>query len=248
MMHLLQRALAVALAGVALSAAAADHHAPQYRVDVPPSAALHYSIRSQQSGLSIGGDATVRWTSNGKTFSASSEARAMLLGKILESNSEGIIDRYGLEPLSFTQKRFRKDATTTTFDRAARRIRFSASQQTYPINGGEQDRNSVIWQLIAVARAAPTRFKPGSSWHFFVAGQHDADPWTFKVVGRDRIATPLGELDALHVLKEPPPDAKGQRVDIWLAPKRAWYPVRLRYTDADGDFIEQTLQQIDSSH
>jgi hypothetical protein len=41
-----------------------------------------------------------------------------------------------------------------------------------------------------------------------------------------------------------PPDSKGQHLDIWLAPSMEWYPVRLRYTDSDTEFIEQTLQKI----
>jgi len=246
-MKLFQHMVSVTLLAVAMAAgpaAAADHQVPKYQVNVPPSAELSYSIRSRQSGISVGGEATVRWVVSGKTFSALTEVRAMLVGKILESKSEGAIDRYGLAPASFTEKRFHKEPTATTFDRAAHIIRFSASPLTYPITGGEQDRNSIIWQLISVARAAKADFKPGSDWNFFVAGQRDADPWTFKVIGRERISTPLGELDTLHVLKERPPHSSSQQVDIWLAPQLEWYPVRLRYTDADGDFIEQTLQEI----
>ena len=234
-------------AAVFATAAVAAHPAPTYPVNVPPSATLHYTIRSRQSGVTIDGSGTVDWTVSGRNFVARSQANAMLLGKILEARSVGIIDRLGLEPTSFTQKRFRKDETTTTFDRATGQIRFSASSNTYPIDGAVQDRNSMVWQLVSVARAAPARFKPGSSWNFFVAGPKDADPWTFKVVGRDRISTSLGTLDAVHLQKEPP-SSGGQRVDLWLAPAREWYPVRLRYTDADGDYIEQTLTQIDRRH
>lgn len=241
----------MALALIALTAFASPAHAarntPTYRFDVPPSADLNYSIRARQSGIMLSGDATVRWVATTNAYAVSNEARAMLLGKILDSKSEGEIDRYGLAPLRFTEKRFRKDPTTTSFDRVAHTIRFSASKQTYPITGGEQDRDSAIWQLIAVARAQPAAFKPGSDWHFFVAGQRDADPWSFKVIARERLATPLGETKTVHVLKEPPLDKpKAQRVDIWLAPTYHWYPVRLRYAEADGDFIEQTLEAIDS--
>jgi hypothetical protein len=229
----------------AMPAHAADHAATGYKVNVPPSADLNYAIKSRQSGISLEGNSQVQWRSDTKQFTVTSEARAMLLGKILDSKSEGGIDAHGLAPVSFTEKRFRKEATTTTFDRGAGTIRFSSSTQTYPIKGGEQDRNSAIWQLIGVARAAPAKFKPGSEWKFFVAGQRDADPWTFKVVGREKIRTPLGDMDTLHVEKAPPAGSHEQRVDIWLAPKQEWYPVRLRYSETDGDFIEQTVEQID---
>lgn len=223
---------------------AEDAPAPKHRFNLPPSADLSYAIKAQQSGFPLDGNATVHWTVSGKKFSVANEARAPLFGKVLDSKSEGEIDDFGLAPHSFTEKRFRRDATTTSFDRQARTIHFSASEQTYPIKGGEQDRNSAIWQLIAVARASPSRFKPGTDWTFFVAGQRDAEPWTFKVLKQEKIGTPMGEIKTLHVIKVPPPDSKDQQVDIWLSPQHEWYPVRLRYTDANGDFIEQTLEQI----
>jgi hypothetical protein len=216
----------------------------KHKFNIPPSAELSYQIRAKQSGFPLEGNAMVHWTVSGKRYSVANEARASLFGKVLDSKSEGEIDEYGLAPHVFAEKRFRRDATTTSFDREARTIRFSTSELTYPIKGGEQDRNSAIWQLIAVARAAPARFKPGTDWVFFVAGQRDAEPWTFKVVSQEKLSTPLGEITTLHVVKAPPPDSKDQQVDIWLGPQQEWYPVRLRYTDADGDFIEQTLEQI----
>jgi hypothetical protein len=227
-----------------MPAHAADHAATCYKVNVPPSADLNYAIKSRQSGISLEGNSQVQWRADTKQFAVTSEARAMLFGKILDSKSEGSIDAHGLAPVSFTEKRFRKQATTTTFDRSAGTIRFSSSDQTYPIKGGEQDRASVIWQLSAVARAAPAKFRNGASFNFFVVGQRDADPWTFKVVGREKIRTPLGDMDTLHVEKAPPAGSHEQRVDIWLAPKQEWYPVRLRYSETDGDFIEQTVEEI----
>ena len=48
----------------------------------------------------------------------------------------------------------------------------------------------------------------------------------------------------MHIFRAPPPDDQGQKLDIWLAPGQDWYPVRLRFTDPDGDFIEQTLDAV----
>jgi hypothetical protein len=215
----------------------------KYRTNPPPSADLTYAIKARQQGIPVDGDALVRWTAGGNKFLITTETRAMLVGKILDAKSEGVIDDYGLAPVSFTEKRFRKEPTTTSFDRTSKTISFTGSAQTYPIKGGEQDRNSAIWQLISIARAAPAKFKPGSEWSFFVAGQRDGEPWTFKVVNQEKIRTQAGELNAVHILRAPPPDSKGQHLDIWLAPTLEWYPVRLRFSDSDGDFIEQTLKE-----
>lgn len=225
-------------------AAAAERAAVKYRFKIPPSADLAYSIKAKQSGLTIEGDALLQWQAANGKFSAATETRAMLVGKILDARSEGVIDNYGLAPLTFTEKRFRKPQTTVTFNRQTATISFTQSARTYPIKGGEQDRASMIWQLVAVARGAPAKFKAGSEWTFFVAGQRDAEPWAFKVIKQEKITTPLGDLNALHVSRKPPPGSQGQQLDIWLAPALEWYPVRLRFTDSDTEFIEQTLQKI----
>lgn len=243
---LLSRMLCVLLlctAGAAI-AAPAEHIVIQRKVRLAPSADLHYSIDARQSGLELKGEAQVNWTSTGNKYSVTAETRAMMIGKILEASSEGTIDKYGLAPARFVEKRFRREASTTTFNRELNTISFTQSSESYPLAGGEQDRTSIIWQLIAVARGAPEKFTNGSEWLFFVAGQRDAEQWSFKVIGREKIKTSLGEVNAVHVFRAPPPDDKSQKLDIWLAPSMEWYPVRLRFTDPDGDFIEQTLDNI----
>jgi len=237
-------ALCLCCAGAA-AAPLPEHPVRRYATDPAPSADLFYSIQARQSGLSLSGKARIEWRAGGGQYSINSQTEAMLLGRILDAGSTGAIDAFGLAPLESTEKRLRKPLTTTSFDRQGKVIRFSGSERSYPLRGGEQDRTSAIWQLVAVARAAPKKFKAGSQWQFFVAGQRDAQTWSFKVMGKEAIETPLGTLQAVHVLKTPPPDSKEQQLDIWLAPTRDWYPVRLRFSDADSDFIEQALQRIE---
>jgi hypothetical protein len=236
----------LALLGSASHAVAAEPaHKPAFKL--PPSAELHYTIKAKQHGLSIGGDGVLRWSwdASDHSYSILSETRAALFGKIQESKSEGGIDEFGLAPLQFTDKRFRKEPTTTTFKRDTKLISFSESADTYPIKGGEQDRASASWQLLAQARGAPGKFIDGSEWSMFVAGRRDAEPWMFKVVNHEMISTALGKFNAVHLVKAPPPDSKDQQLDIWLAPALEWYPVRLRFADADGDFVDQLLESVD---
>jgi hypothetical protein len=235
----------IALLCASLSAGAVGGHAaPKRKFSVPPSADLSYAIRAQQSGFSLNGEAHLTWRSAAEKYSIDTETRSSLFGKIIESKSEGAIDAFGLAPATFVEKRFRKDSTTTTFNRDSKTITFANGAETYPLLGGEQDRNSAIWQLIAVARANAAAFKPNTVWDFFVAGPRDAEPWLFKVVKEEKINSPMGDQRTLHISRAPPPDSKGQRLDIWLAPALEWYPVRVRFTDADGDYIEQTLEKI----
>lgn len=213
--------------------------------NLPPPVELHYSIKAKQSGIPLGGSALVRWqVGNDQQYSIATETRAMLVGKILDAGSQGKIDDYGLAPEKFVEKRLGKPATTTSFERDSKTIRFTASAETYPIKGGEQDRTSATWQLVAQARAAGDKFKAGSEWKMFVAGRRDAEPWSFKVGERVTTSTALGELTTVHIVKAPPPDSKDQQLELWLAPTLDWYPVRLRFSDADGDFVDQVLESV----
>ncbi len=237
-------ALAALLAVPLAHAADGPHPAEKRAFSLPPSAELTYSIQAKQSGLDIKGQGLVKWTNRKTSYSVTTETRAMLLGKILETSSEGAVDAYGLAPDRFVEKRLRRDPSTTTFNREQNKITFTQSADTFPLQGGEQDRTGITWQLVSVARANPAKMTPNSEWKFFVAGPRDAEQWTFTVVGREKIKTAQGETTAVHILRAPPPDDQGQKLDIWLAPSMEWYPVRLKFTDPDGDYIEQVLDSV----
>ncbi len=211
---------------------------------MPPAVVLNYSVTARQSGITLSGRSQLLWQADGASYLTTAETSAMLVGKILDERSEGTLDASGLAPAAYTEKRFRKPASTTSFDRSARLIRFGETQQTQPLQGGEQDRASAIWQLIALVRAEKKGLKPGTAWRLVVAGQRDTDPWTFIVKSRERITTALGSLDTLHIVRTPPPEAQARRLDIWLAPSVEWYPVRLRFEDSNGEYIEQFIETI----
>lgn len=217
-------------------------------VELPPAADLSYELNAQQRGFGLKGEALIAWRNSGNSdgkYEVNVEARVPLIGKLTEYRSRGTIDPYGLAPDEFYEKRYRKDATTTTFDHDSKTITFTDAKEPYVLKGGEQDRASVTWQLAAVARAAgESKFKPGSEWTFVVAGRRDAEPWTFKVVKREKIQTGMGELDTVLVTREPRADGKSESVDIWLAPGQEWYPVKLRFRDDDRETIEQTVTKI----
>ena len=246
----LKRILITSLLAATLSPVmAADEHVEHPVIKRPyklaPSADLVYSIKAKQRGISLSGESVSNWRVGDGKYSLLAETKAALFGKILEQRSEGTVDDYGLAPFQFVEKRFRKDAVTTTFKRDSKTIVFSEGDESYPLKGGEQDRNSTVWQLASVARAAPEKFVPGSEWTFFVAGGRDAEPWTFKIVKEEKVATGQGEVHAIHLVKAPPPNKQGQQVDLWLAPSLEWYPVKVTFADADGgDYVEQTLQKI----
>lgn len=247
---LLALATSMAMAGAAAREAPAVLAAPAAPAAIkrpfalPPSADLHYELQARHRGFSLKGEAIVTWRAGDGNYAVSAESRVPVLGTITDNRSSGSVDAYGLAPAEFHEKRLRKDPTTTTFDRDANALRFSESQQVLALKGGEQDRVSITWQLAAVARAAGDRFKAGSEWPFFVAGRNDAERWVFKVVRREKLRTGLGEIDTVKVVRQPLADKQDQVLEIWLAPKHEWYPVKLRYQDGDKEQVVQTLATV----
>jgi hypothetical protein len=218
-------------------------------LNLAPSAALVYAVKSSQKGIPVSGEAKVSWqvkenTGAAKTYRLNSETSVAIFGKILKTSSTGNIDQFGLAPEKFLEKRFRREEASTTFDRQTKIISFSDSDLSYPIKGGEQDRLSATWQLVALARSAVEPLQAGHEWKMFVAGLRDADPWVFKLIEINKIQTALGELEVLHIQKAPPPDAKSQQIEIWLATSLDYYPVRISFHDANGDQVEQKIVSI----
>ena len=219
------------------------------KVKLAPSAELVYSLKSSQKGIPVSGEAKINWQvfdsdSSTKQYRLSSETKVALFGKILVSSSTGTVMDFGLAPERFIEKRFRRAESTTYFDRERKIIHFSESELTYPIHGGEQDRLSATWQLVALVRQQAEQNKLGREWKMFVAGQRDADPWVFNLAELTKIKTNLGELDVLHIVKAPPPDAQGQKLELWLASNYDYYPVWIRFQDSNGDQLEQKIITI----
>lgn len=213
-------------------------------INLPPSAELNYTIKANIRGLTLDGKGVIQWVGAREKYQLFFETRATLAGTLLTESSEGAIDSFGIAPNVFTLKRFRKEAVAVVFDRKARQVNFAGDVPPHLLQGGEQDRLSVLWQLLSVARAAPARFKPGSAWTFYVLGQHDGEAWTFKVQEAQRLRTPLGEYNVLHVLRMPQENSGSQQMDIWLAPALEWFPVKLRISEKNGDYIEQRLESL----
>lgn len=233
------------MSGLVLSQAS---YAEKYKL--APSAELVYSLKSSQKGIPVSGEAKINWLvidSNDaptKQYRLTSETKVALFGKILVSSSTGTVMDFGLAPERFTEKRFRRAESNTVFDRERKLIHFSESDLSYPIQGGEQDRLSATWQLVALVRNHADQVKIGQEWKMFVAGQRDADPWVFKLTEISKIKTSMGEMDVLHIIKAPPPDAQGQKVELWLASNVDYYPVWIRFQDSNGDQLEQKIISI----
>lgn len=225
----------------------------------PPAAELRYQLKAVQHGFPLKGEAVLQWTlqneitpsSNaGWRYQIRSSTKVMLLGKILEANSQGRIDKNGLIPEKFTEKRLNKAEVQTQFNDASGVIHFGDGIDDVRLPTGVQDRTSVTWQLALQARNAKQAWQAGDEISLPVSSRRDVEIWRFKVLAAETLPSPLGELPVLHLSKIASKsetdgnNTKEQQIDLWFAPGLEWYPVKISFTDADGGHVEQTITQI----
>ncbi len=227
------------------SAENAPIHGTYYQTDPAPSATLQYDVYAMYNNLPAHGSSTITWETDGKHYHITGKAEDFLF-TFLRFNSTGVINEFGVSPEHYDEKPMHKNVTNTEFLRDNKTITFSASSQTYPLTGGEQDRASLIWQLVAIARGDSSKISAGTTIDLFVAGARDAEVWRMQIAGEENIQVPLGQFRAWHIVRLPRTGTDGQRLDIWLAPEQDWYPVKLRYSEANGDWLEMSLSKLKS--
>jgi len=216
---------------------------PRYQVRPPPSVDLKYEVRALRQGKEVYGSGRIVWHADGQRYRIDGEA-GVLFFTVLRFQSQGGFDVFGVAPQSYVEKRMRKDESVTHFEPSPGSIRFSSSTASYPRNGGEQDRASIVWQLASIGLGDPAQYAPGAQLRVFVAGIRNAEPWLIQVIGQEQIDTPAGAMQAWHVSRVPRPGSRDQKLDIWLAPGHSWYPVRLRFTEASGEYLDLAVSAI----
>jgi hypothetical protein len=153
------------------------------KVSLPPPAQLNYTVLAARDGRKVEGRGTINWQPSGEQYSISGDAGIIFL-TVLNYKSTGSVDLSGITPELYVEKRFGKSETNTHFHRERKTISFSASTNSYPTSGGEQDRASVIWQIAAMGRGDSDKFTPGLNFGMLIAGTRSAAVWRVVINGK----------------------------------------------------------------
>ena len=217
---------------------------PRYRVSLPPSATLTYEVRYTTRGSITSGTSTVAWRNAADGYAIRGEVSKF--GFTLSAfRSEGGIDDAGIAPILYAEKNARRAETNTHFLRDARQmISFSAATDSVALQPGAQDRASIPWQLAGIARGQRALLVPGTVLDVLVAGVRDAERWQIDVIGEETVDLDTGAARLWHLVRAPRSGSHDKRIDIWLAPDRQWYPVKLRYTEQNGDTLDLSLSAL----
>lgn len=212
--------------------------APPPPVRIPAPTRLAFDVSGQAKKFAYNARAELLWQHDGSRYEARQEVSAFLVGTRTQ-RSVGAITAQGLLPEKFSDKSRSEQAAH--FDHAKGRVTFSANTPEAAVGPGAQDRLSLFVQLGAMLAADPARFVPGTQITLTTVSARNADRWTFTVEGQETLDLPAGPTPALKLLRLPRKDYD-QKAELWVAPSLNYLPVRIKLTQANGDFADLLLR------
>jgi Protein of unknown function (DUF3108) len=233
----------VASAAAAAAAQASAQPAPPQLsgMALPGSMQLLYKMTGSAQGLSYHASAQLDWNSTGDRYDSSMTVSALFLGS-RSMASQGAIGPNGLAPARFADKT-RKRELAAHFEPDKQQISFSNNAPSAPWMPGAQDRLSLFIQLAGMLAGDPAAFPLGSRISVYAAGPRSAEMMDFLVESEELLQLPSGEMITLKLASQVHNDYD-RKLEIWYAPSLGFLPVRVKYTLANSDFIDQQLREI----
>ncbi|HSV78949.1 MAG TPA: DUF3108 domain-containing protein, partial [Ramlibacter sp.] len=210
-------------------------------VALPMPARMRYEVVASRFGVALHGEADLHWRHDGSQYEARLEVRSSLFPTRIE-RSTGRVTADGLAPEYYWQKGRNEQATH--FQRDQGRLTFSNNSPPAPLLPGTQDRLSVVVQLATLIGGQPDRYPPGTRIVIPTTSTREAEPWVFSVEGEEELQLPGGAVRALKLQRRPRKEYD-QQVELWLAPRMDYAPVRLRLTNPNGDTVDQRWSSTD---
>jgi hypothetical protein len=215
--------------------AATPDHATPYRLAIPMPLRMKYTIKGEVRGFPYTVHGDLWWQHDETSYSARLEVSHFLLGSRVQT-SKGELTAQGLTPTRFGDKV--RSEVAAHFERSKGKISFSANTPDIALQPGAQDQLSIFMQLAAMVGGEPDRFPSGSRIAFQAVGARTAEQWTFVVGNSELLGLPAGAVRAVKFTRAPSAEFDSG-AEVWLAPEIDYLPVRIRLTQANGDFADQ---------
>jgi len=214
--------------------------------DAAPPASVKASYDVYRNGLHI---VTTEETfeQNGAEYRIASESNpvglfALFVRTRARVTSNGAITPAGLRPAQFEYGRLDdpSKSVSATFDWNADLLRmsFDGRNETAAIAAGAQDGLSVMYQFMFLHsdNLRDLAFQMSRNGR-------KIENYHYQLADREELATGIGKLDTLHLVKKR--EGNENEVEIWLAPERNLFPVKLLITENDGTKFEQIITHLE---
>jgi hypothetical protein len=159
-----------------------------------------------------------------------------VMGKA-KRTSAGLLTADGPRPTEYVDERSGRDTQRVSFDWKANTItrRYKGDTRTEPVPLDTQDRLSFLLALtFASSKSGPVSFH--------IADGRGMSRHTYQVSGRERVATPAGEFDAIKVTRNS--EGSNEVAELWFAADRGHLPVRILLVEKDGTRYEHLARRI----
>jgi hypothetical protein len=199
---------------------------------------LHYG------GTRIG-EVKESFTRDDQQYSIESVARAigplaLILPGPLMLSSKGQITPEGLRPIAFSSRQGNNEKKTYFadfhWDNAILTLRKHDKQEEHELRPGTLDTLSLIYQFLFAPPVGNGRTE------FYLTTGKKLRHYAYRVVGEEKIKTPLGIINAIHISKIVTAESDSA-YDVWVDKDRFFVPVRVVAKD-DGRTVEQVLRTI----
>jgi len=207
----------------------------------PVPSRVEVKYRLHIAGILIGEGLGV-FQQDGKTYSVVMESRtigiAAIYGLHIRSEARGDVTPQGLRPLSFVETRNGHFERSATFDWTAGQLRLidGDKKQTVPLRPN-------TWDAATLTCAFSFSLRDGKDQQLYMTDGRRVTEYKYSVLGGEKISTPLGKLDAVHV-KKIQEDGDKRGFDAWLAIDRHLLLVRARATEKSGIVFDWTVESV----
>ncbi|MCX7174182.1 MAG: DUF3108 domain-containing protein [Proteobacteria bacterium] len=202
---------------------------------------IRFAITRGDQGFVIG-QSLHRWSHDGKTYIVSNVTETTGLAALFKpvqvtQTSAGDITEEGLRPREFRTGKNGVAGDTARFDWNPMTLALSAGNpREVALKPGAQDMLSMFYQL-----SAKYPWVPRDRNEVMVATGRKFERYAFEVLREEPLPTRLGELRTLHLRTA----AGVEAIDIWSALDLRGLPVKIRYTDREGESFDQIAEEIE---
>ena len=167
---------------------------------------------------------------------------ALFVRTRVKAVSSGTITPTGLRPEQFEYGRLddASKSVSATFDWNADLLRmsFDGRTETAPLAPGAQDGVSVMYQFMYLHAD-----KLRDLVFQMTRNGRKIETYHYQLAGHQQLDTQIGKLDTLHLVKKR--EANDNGVEVWLAPDRNFFPVKLLIIENDGTKYEQVIKRLE---
>ena len=206
----------------------------------PPSR-VEINFRIQTGSMKLGEGRDVL-EHDGKHYSVVSESTptgiAALFINYIRRESQGAITPAGLKPERFEENGRKGGRRVAQFDWPAGKLTLVNGEMTETVSlpPDTMDQASLPYGFAFLPQAADT-------FDVHVTDGRRVTQYRYRMLGRETLKTPLGNIDALHFEKVRDPEDK-RGFEFWLAVDRHYLPVKLRYVEKDGRAFDSDVTSI----